>query len=370
MPDAGDQAFAALFGRDPDVRADAPGRVNLIGEHTDYHQGFVLPAVIPQRTHVRLKTRGDGRVRVWSAGVSDGIEEYQAGRETPGRGWLDYVQGVTAILEAAGMAPPGFEARIESSVPVGAGVSSSAALDVALLRALRTAMRATFDDVELAKLAQRVETEFVGAPVGIMDQIAVSVGRDGEALFLDTRSLQMQRIPLPPAVALVVINSGLSHQHAGGEYVTRRRESFEAAAALGVEVLRDVPIESLAQVNALPPPLARRARHIVTENGRVQRAATALRDGDLDTLARLFAESHASMRDDYEISTPEIDALVSIAAADPAVSGARLTGGGFGGAIVALAQAHAAPVAARRIVEAYRAAHPASPAPSILVPAA
>ena len=370
MRDDRQQRFAALFGREPDVFAEAPGRVNLIGEHTDYHQGLVLPAVIPQRTHVWLRTRTDGRVRVWSAGVSDGIEEYQTGHEAPGRRWLDYVQGVTAVLAAAGMTPPGFDARIESSVPVGAGVSSSAALDVALLRALRTAMQATLDDIELARLAQRVETEFVGAPVGIMDQMAVSLGRDREALFLDTRTLGFERIPLPAAADLVVIDSGVSHQHAGGEYVTRRRQSFEAAAALGVTFLRDVPIESLEQVNALPPLLARRARHIVTENDRVQRAATALRGGDLVTLGRLFAQSHASMRDDYETSTPDIDALVEIAAADPAVYGARLTGGGFGGAIVALVDRHAAHAAARRIVDEFRTLRSSSAVPSILVPEA
>lgn len=318
--------------------ADAPGRVNLIGEHTDYHDGYVLPTVIPQRTRVDLQRRADRRVRAWSSALAPHWEEYDAGGEAPGRGWLDYVQGVTAMLARHGVRVSGFDVRIESSVPLGAGVSSSAALEISLLRGLRILLNLDLDDVALAKIGQKVETDFVGAPIGIMDQMASSLGRDGEALFLDTRTLAIERVPIPESIEVIVIDSGIPHTHAGGQYATRRRESFEAAALLGVERLRDVDLTALPRINALPSVLARRARHIVTENGRVLAAVRALRAGDAVTLGELFAASHASMRDDYQTSTPEIDLLVSIGQQHPDIYGARLTGGGFGGAVVLLAR--------------------------------
>jgi galactokinase len=337
-----------------DASADAPGRVNLIGEHTDYHDGYVLPTVIPQRTRVRLKRRSDRRVRASSSAVADACEEYEAGSESPGRGWLDYVQGVTAMLARNGVAVPGFDVQVASTVPVGAGVSSSAALEVALLRALRTLLDLDLDDLRLARIAQTVETEFVGAPVGIMDQMASSLGREGEALFIDTRSLAVERLPLPASVEIAVIDSGITHQHAGGEYATRRRESFEAARLLGVDRLRDVDESNLSCLNELPPLLARRARHVITENQRVLSAVDALRAGDAARLGELFAASHSSMRDDYETSTPEIDVLVHIGERHADIFGARLTGGGFGGAVVLLAASGKPSRAAREVCDEYR----------------
>jgi len=334
--------------------ADAPGRVNLIGEHTDYHDGYVLPTVIPQRTRVRLQRRDDRRVRAVSSAVGGGWEEYEAGRESPGRGWLDYVQGVTAMLARNGIVVPGFDVHIASTVPVGAGVSSSAALEVALLRALRHLLALDFDDLRLARIAQTVETEFVGAPVGIMDQMASSLGREGEALFIDTRALAVERLPLPVSVEIAVIDSGITHQHAGGEYATRRRESFEAARLLGVERLRDVDGSRLSSLAQLPPLLARRARHVIRENQRVLDAVSALRAGDAARLGRLFAASHASMRDDYETSTPDVDVLVAIGERHADIYGARLTGGGFGGAVVLLAASGRARTAAHEVCNAYR----------------
>ena len=211
-------AFGDLFGGAPGAAADAPGRVNLIGEHTDYHEGFVLPTVIPQRTWVEGRRRPDGRVRVWSREIGEVIADYAAGDEQPGHGWLDYVQGVTAMLAAAGHQTGGADLLIRSDVPLGAGLSSSAALEVALLRLLRQLWALELDDVALARIAQTVETQFVGAPVGIMDQMACSLGRDDEALLIDTRTLDYERIPLPAAGAIAVIDSGRTHQHAGGEY--------------------------------------------------------------------------------------------------------------------------------------------------------
>jgi len=348
-----DEAFRQAFGAPPDADAFAPARVNLIGEHTDYHQGYVLPTVLPQRTHVWLRRGERSRVRAFSATLGGDAATYSLGEEQPGKGWIDYIQGVTHVLRGHGTEVPGFDAWIASTIPVGGGVSSSAALCVSLLRALRDLQGLTIDDHAIARLAQRVETEFVGAPVGIMDQMACSLGRPGEALFIDTRALAFERIPWPAAAELVVIDSGVSHQHAGGEYAARRRESFAAAVALGVSHLRDVGIDALPAIARLPDVEARRARHIVTENQRVLDAVAALRAGDLTTVGALFAASHASMRDDYEITTPDIDALVALGQADPAIYGARMTGGGFGGAVVMLARAGEGRAAAERIVGAY-----------------
>ena len=334
--------------------ADAPGRVNLIGEHTDYHDGYVLPTVIPQRTRVHLQRRSDRRIRASTAAYSGGWDEYEAGRERPGRGWLDYVQGVTALLARRGGDIPGFDLRIESTIPLGAGVSSSAALVVSLLRGLRSLLQLDLDDVAIARIGQAVETEFVGAPVGIMDQMASSLGAEGEALFLDTRTLEIERLPLPSSLELVVIHSGITHAHAGGEYATRRRESFEAATLLGVERLRDVTEDLLPRIQRLPPLLARRARHIVTENARVRAAVQALRSDDVRQLGALFNASHASMRDDYETSRPDIDHLVRLAQQHPEVYGARLTGGGFGGSVVLLVGAGRGHAAAEAIADDYR----------------
>lgn len=334
--------------------ASAPGRVNLIGEHTDYHEGYVLPTVIPQRTHVSLRRREDTHVRAQSTAIGEQWDEYELGAESSGRGWLDYVQGVTAMLAGAGFTISGFDLRVDSTIPLGAGVSSSAALEVALLRALRSLLSLDLDDVQIAKVARKVETDFVGAPIGIMDQMACSLGRPNEALFIDTRTLGVERLPLPRAADIAVIDSGLTHEHASGEYATRRRESFEAAALLGVRTLRDADPSMLPRIAALPPVLAKRARHIVTENARVLAAVDAIRREDAPALGALFNASHASMRADYEVSTPEIDTLVDIGQRHPSVFGARMTGGGFGGAVVILVRKGDAGLAASAICSEYR----------------
>jgi len=321
-----------------DTSASAPGRVNLIGEHTDYQEGFVLPCAVPQRTEATVRRRDDRQVHAVSAEMPDAID-FDLGREYKQGGWGDYIQGLTWILGQRGFALDGFDLTLASSVPLGSGLSSSAALEVATLRALRELFSLQLTDIEIARLAQRAEVDFVGAPVGIMDQMASSLAGERDALFLDTRTLQFERIPLPRTLELVIINSEIAHQHAGGDYVTRRRESEEAARVLGVQYLRDVPSTELDRLDALPPVLMRRARHIVTENARVLEAAAALRNADLPTLGRLFDASHASMRDDYQVSIHEVDVLVELALQQTGVYGARLTGGGFGGAIVVAAAA-------------------------------
>jgi galactokinase len=334
------------------IRASAPGRVNLIGEHTDYNGGFVLPTPIPQRTTVELQIRADDRVRAWSREVQ-AWEEYRLGEEARRGAWIDYVMGCTHALRTAGHAIGGVELRIASDVPVGSGLSSSAALEVAVLRAMRAAFALELDDVELALLGQRAENEIVGAPVGAMDQLCASLGESGVALFIDMRSLALRRVVLPDTLDLLVIESGIAHDHASGDYRTRRSECEEAARRLGVTLLRELETDDLERIASLPAPLDRRVRHVVSENHRVLAAVEAIERGELATLGRLFAESHASMRDDYEVSLPAIDTLVAIASADPEVFAARLTGGGFGGSIVALAGAGAGAEAAARIVERY-----------------
>jgi galactokinase len=349
------------------IRASAPGRVNLIGEHTDYNDGFVLPIATPQGTTVELRRRDDRLVAASSANMPEASRTiaYTLGEEQRTGGWSDYVAGVTAALRARGIDISGFDAAIASTLPLGAGLSSSASLEVALLRAIDSAFTLGLDPVTLATIAHEAETGLVGAPVGIMDQMAASLADAGEALFLDTRTRAFERLPLPRGASLIVIHSGVAHRHAAGDYRVRRRECEEAARLLGVPALRDAADASLARAD-LPAPIDRRARHVVTENARVLAAVAALRAGDARAFGTLMNASHASMRDDFEVSTPEVDALVEIAQREPGVFGARLTGGGFGGSIVALAQADAATAAAGRIAAAYE--RRTNIPPTILVP--
>jgi galactokinase len=347
-------SFEELFGRPAEVRADAPGRVNLIGEHTDYNGGFVLPLAIPQRTRVELARRDDSLVRAASVTLRKNPRgEYRLGEENKVRGWLDYIQGVTETLRLGGYRLAGFDLRIDSDIPAGSGLSSSAALEVSLLRGLRQAFDLEINDVEIALAGQRAENDFVGAPVGVMDQMASSLADDKSALFLDTRSLRHERVVLPPAAELVVINSGVSHSIATGEYRVRRQECERAAELLGVKQLRDLENQDLWRLASLPEPLDRRARHVITENARVRAAVAAIREVDLPRLGKLLVASHESLRDDYEVSVPEIDLLVDLARAEPDVYGARITGGGFGGSIVAVAKAGTGRALGERVVVAY-----------------
>jgi galactokinase len=330
-------SFRDVFGRAAEGAAEAPGRVNLIGEHTDYNGGFVLPTAIPQKTRAEVARRADAKVRAASASEDGGRPaEYELGSESRRRGWIDYVQGVTAELARRGLPVSGFDLWVSSTVPTGAGLSSSAALEVSVLRALRDLFGLALDDVSLALAGQRAENDLVGAPVGVMDQMASTLAAQGIALFLDTRSLEYERIPIPRQAEIAVIDSGVRHDHASGDYRKRRQECEEAARRLGVSELRDVSPDRLPEVAKLPEPLGRRARHVITENARVLDAAAALRARDLELLGRLFDASHESLRDDFEVSVPQVDAIVAAARAHSDVFGARLTGGGFGGSVVIL----------------------------------
>lgn len=350
-----------------EVRASAPGRVNLIGEHTDYNHGFVLPTSIPQTTHVTLKKRNDRSVEAISCQASDENRiSYLLGEESPSSSWGTYLQGITKILSTTGYSLSGFEAKITSTVPIGSGLSSSAALEVSIIRGLRELFSLSLSDVEIARICQRVENEFVGARVGIMDPMACSLAGTGQALFLDTQNLSYRQVQLPEAMELIVINSGVAHRNVGGGYNERRNQCEEACSRLGIQSLRELTITDLPRLQILPSILVRRARHVITENDRVIQTVTALESGDLEKIGRLFQQSHLSMRDDYEVSIPEIDLLVELACSTPHVYGARLTGGGFGGSIVALAQKEKGLEAARQIARRYEESSYCKP--TVLVP--
>ena len=354
--------FLARFGVLPDSFASAQGRVNLIGEHTDTSEGYVLPIAIKRKTRVELALRTDGVVRV-ASNAFVGDETFELGREAKRGTWIDYVQGtVLAFVRAvpASEETPalrGFDALVTSDLPIGAGLASSAALEVALIRALCTALAVELDPVAIARIGRAAETDFVGMPSGIMDQMAATLATTDAALFLDTRSLAYERVPLPPSLELLVIDSGVTHAHAGGEYATRREEVERAAYVLELKTLRDAsdgdPRTTNGAIALLSPPLDRRARHVVSENRRVLDTVAALRAGDESALGRLFRASHDSLRDDFEVTVPEVDRLVAIAQADPDVVAARMTGGGFGGAIVALARRGKAAEAGARICASY-----------------
>ncbi len=340
----------------------APGRVNLIGEHTDYNDGFVLPVAIDRATTVRMTPRADRRI-VARSGQSPSVT---LNLDRPGSGpsgsWADYVRGTAAILERRGHRLGGADLEIASDVPAGAGLSSSAALEISTGFGLLDLAGIAVDLTALALACQQAEHEFVGTRCGIMDQFIACHGRAGHALRLDTRTLASQLLPLPDTVRVLVCNSMIKHAHASGEYNARRADCEAGVRALAavlpdVRALRDVSPAGLdAQRARLDDRVYRRCRHVVTENDRVVRAADALTRGDLREFGRLMIDSHRSMRDDYEISTPEIDALVDAALACPGVYGARLTGGGFGGCTVALVDAGAAPAAATGIRDRYRLA--------------
>ena len=351
------EIFERQFGHPAEIAASAPGRVNIIGEHTDYNGGFMLPIALPHRTDVLLSRRRDRLIWVRSLDVvaSSPLALYVLGEERRQGGWLDYIQGVTRMAGSVRNSVLGCNLMISSTVPIGKGLSSSAALQVSLLRALNRAWDLDLDSLSIAKLAHRAETEFVGAPVGMMDQMAASLGTQNTALLIDARSLSYEPVPIPEAVELAVLDSGISHNHASGEYRVRRRQCEEAATTLGVAQLRDLTEADLPKLGQLAPTLARRARHVITENARVLGTVRALRAGDISTAGRLVSASHTSLRDDFDVSTSEIDQLVDIAISEPEVLGARITGGGFGGAVVALCQRPHAATTARRVIESYRA---------------
>ncbi|MCL5027076.1 MAG: galactokinase [Chloroflexi bacterium] len=350
-------AFARRFPGGPPRLFRAPGRVNLIGEHTDYNDGFVLPVAIDRQVMVAARRREDRRVRLYALSF-DQETEFNLDAIAPDAAvpWSNYGRGVGLVLRQEGYRLPGMDAAIAGDVPIGAGLSSSAALEVAVGYAMLRLAGLEVEGTALAKAAQRAENEFVGMRCGIMDQLIACLGQAEHALLIDCRSLGHRTLPLPADAAIVVVDSGVRRGLKDSEYNSRRAECEAAARHFGVPALRDVDEATFrSRAPELPESTRRRARHVVTENARTLAAALALETSSLHTFGRLMYASHASLRDDFEVSTPELNALVEIAAGVPGVYGARLTGAGFGGCVVALAQRVAAPA----LVAAIEAQYPA-----------
>ena len=336
--DPGDRAralFTERYGRDAPVVVRAPGRVNVIGEHTDYNDGFVLPAAINREVWIALEPTTTATVEVVSLTEDVPAAVDLHNWEPKAEGWARYVQGVAWALSEAGRPLTGWRGALVSDVPVGAGLSSSAALELAVARACSVVADWSWDPVAVAKLCQRAENAWVGVNSGIMDQLASAAGIAGHALLLDCRSLEVEPEPLPEGFTLVVMDTSTRRELSESGYNDRRRECDAAAEALGVPALRDATEELLARSD-LNDVLMRRARHVVTENARTQAAAEAMRAGDPAALGALMGASHRSMRDDFEISGEALDTIVGIASSIEGCYGARLTGGGFAGCAVAL----------------------------------
>ena len=333
--------FQARFGIAPTTLAQAPGRVNLIGEHTDYNDGFVLPCAIDYRTVICGSPRDDCQVRVVAADYGDERDEFVLnGAIEPrhDRLWANYVRGVVKYLQEAGHAVRGADLAISGNVPQGAGLSSSASLEVATGQFFNALGNLGIALTVLALIGQRAENRFVGCNCGIMDQLISARGEAGHALLIDCRSLETRSVAMPDGIVVVIINSNVQRGLVGSEYNTRRRQCEEAARFFGVKALRDVDLPTYeARASGLDPVVARRARHIITDSQRALDLAAALPAGDMQRIGQLMADSHASMRDDFEITCPQVDALVEIVKEVIGdAGGVRMTGGGFGGCIVAL----------------------------------
>ena len=344
------RAFTSRFGGRPRVFA-APGRINIIGEHTDHSEGLVMPAAIDRCCVVAMARNGSDIIRALALGRH---EEAEIAPDFVRSGsWADYVSGVRQSLRDAGIEVPGCDLVIHGNVPEGAGVSSSAALEVSTILAMLACAGDTASPVEIALWAQAAETKYVGVPCGVMDQFISANGVAGHALVLDCRSLAYERAPIPPNVAFLLIDSTVRHRLVDGGYAARRADCETAAELLGLRVLRDAS-HAMLDRNILSERQMRRVRHVVSENERVVLTALALAAGDLSKVGRLMNASHASLRDDFDVTCKETDILADIASQTNGVYGARQMGGGFGGAVLACVDAGAVETASRTITDTYR----------------
>ncbi len=356
--------FEMIFGLPPTLVVRAPGRVNLIGEHTDYNDGFVLPIAIDRETYIAARRRADRLVRMVALDFGSEMSEMSLDAITrdDAHRWSNYLRGVALMLERRGRRLPGAEMAIRGNVPIGAGLSSSAALQVCAATAFRALGGFDLDGVTLARVCQKADNEFVGIQSGIMDQFISALARADHALLIDCRDLSYESVPLPRGATIVVCDTMKRRRLVDSEYNARRAECEQAARLLAtqlgkpVRALRDVSPSELARcADALPPIVARRARHVVTENARVLDAAAAARRGDLAAFGALMDASHASLRDDYAVSCAELDAMVEIARQQSGCFGARLTGAGFGGCTVNLVEDGAVPTFVANVAQAYAA---------------
>ena len=354
------QHFKDLFGSSPRIFC-APGRVNLLGEHTDYNDGFVMPCAIGFSTRVAISSRQDRKLVIRSEEFSEQFEFDLDNLPTRGKGvWSDYVLGVAVMLRQIEHPTPGASLLVRGEVPIGAGLSSSAAIEVASALALMSLNGAALPLPEVAKLCQKAENVFIGARVGIMDQFVSCLGKAGHALLLDCRSLEFKLIPIPQNVRLVICNTMVKHDHANGAYNRRREECDEGVKLLSrwypkIRALRDVSVEQLVQHKAeIPVTIYKRCLHVVSENQRVLEGAQYLTDGDVERFGALMQQSHCSLRDLYEVSCRELDVMAEIAQSLKGYCGGRMTGGGFGGCTVNIVRASDAESFAKQISERYQ----------------
>jgi galactokinase len=354
------QHFKDLFGSPPRIFC-APGRVNLLGEHTDYNDGFVMPCAIGFSTRVAISARQDRKLVIRSEEFSEQFEFDLDNLPIRGKGvWSDYVLGVAVMLRQIGHPTPGASLLVRGEVPIGAGLSSSAAIEVASALALMSLNGASLPLPEVAKLCQRAENVFIGARVGIMDQFVSCLGKAGHALLLDCRSLEFKLIPIPENVRLVICNTMVKHDHANGAYNRRREECDEGVKLLSrwypkIRALRDVSVEQLVQHKTeIPETIYKRCLHVVSENQRVLEGAQYLTDGDVERFGGLMQQSHCSLRDLYEVSCRELDVMAEIAQSLNGYCGGRMTGGGFGGCTVNIVRASDAESFATQISERYQ----------------
>ncbi len=335
--------FASRFGEAPAFLVRAPGRVNLIGEHTDYNQGFVLPLALEHSVRIALRPRHDRCVRLYSENFHQWVE-FSLETFEKAQGWGEYVKGVAWVLQEEGYTLRGWEGLLESQVPIGAGLSSSAALEVAVARAFAAVSSLPWDGKRMALLCQKAENEWVGVQCGIMDQMISALAERGHALFLDCRTLETQPVPFPSSARIVVMDSGTRRTLSHSAYNERRQQCEEAARLLQVPALRDLSPQELEQRAArmhLDHVLYRRARHVVTENERVMHTVQALQAGDMATVGALLNESHRSLDQDFEVTNQALNELAAVAREHPACYGARMVGAGFGGCAIALVKEQA-----------------------------
>ncbi|MGW2746140.1 galactokinase [Streptomyces sp. NPDC001450] len=371
------ERFAELYGAEPEGVWAAPGRVNLIGEHTDYNDGFVMPFALPHQATAAVSRRTDGVLRLHSADVEGGVVELRLDSLAPqsDENWTAYPAGVVWALREAGHPVTGADVHLSSTVPTGAGLSSSASLEVVIALALSDLFGLGLQRWQLARLCQRAENVYVGAPTGIMDQTASACCEEGHALFLDTRDLSQQQIPFDLAaegLRLLVVDTQVKHAHSGGEYGKRRAGCEKGAALLGVDALRDIAYADLDAALARigdEEEVVRLVRHVVTEDQRVERVVSLLRAGETRAIGPVLTEGHASLRDDFRISCPELDLVVDTALANGAL-GARMTGGGFGGSAIVLAEATDVDTLTKAVEEAFAVAGFMSPRVFEAVPSA
>jgi len=355
-----DALFAETFGYPATHTIQAPGRVNLIGEHTDYNDGFVLPCAIDYQTVISCKARDDRTVRVVAADYDNQRDEFSL--DAPivahdSQQWSNYVRGVVKHLQQRDASFGGADLVISGNVPQGAGLSSSASLEVAVGTVFQQLYHLQLDGEQIALNGQEAENQFVGCNCGIMDQLISALGKKGSALLIDCRSLGTKAVSMPEGVAIVIINSNFKRTLVGSEYNTRRQQCETGARFFQQKALRDVSLDQFNTVaNELDPLVAKRVRHVLTENARTVEAAAALEKGDLQRMGELMAESHASMRDDFEITVPQIDTLVEIVKATIGdKGGVRMTGGGFGGCVVALVPEALVPEVKQAVESQYEA---------------